>query len=366
MIQKIWIKQYRNLKELVLNIDSQTNLCIWGENNQGKTNFLEALYLICNGVSPSEKFIENTIGFDYKEAFIGADVIQKNDLYRIYIKLTSDGKRSILINNKSVKSIRALRKFFAAEYISADIIRIFQESPDFRRKDLDKFISSMVPAYCNDLKSYKKVIKQKNTYLKQTQQCDRQAVSVFNAQISDIGVRIYKIRIFYLNLIETALKSIMNQVLPAFSINTKIDYKVARLKNYESETYREILLNQLESDFEKESYSGVTLSGPHRDDYCINIDKKSLFSFYSRGINRSYAIGLKLAQLELLSKKTEVVPILLLDDTFAELDDSIKKSMSNVIESRAQLMYTSVLPTDKYLFKNVVFFQMKAGVLQRV
>ena len=363
MLRKLWIKQFRNLEELVLEFTPSSTICIWGNNNQGKTNFLEALFVLSNGVPPVERCVENTIRFETEAAYLGADIHQGDDIYRLYVKLTTDGKRAIVINNIPIKSIQTLSNYVTSEYVSADVIRIFQESPDFRRRELDRFIGSMDSDYSVALKAYQKVMKQKNSYLKQHEQCDKQVIRIFNQQLVTYGSSIYNFRLTYLDYLETTLKLIMTTVLPSFSDDIELVYLTTRLDIGSKDEYKDILSAKLEHDIDKEIYQRSTLAGPHRDDFLITITKKSLFSFFSRGINRCFAIGLKLAQLQLLSEKTKTFPILLLDDTFAELDEHIKQSLSKVMENKTQLIYTSVLPHDHHLFKNVVSFQMKNGVL---
>lgn len=365
MLKKLWIKQFRNLEECVLEIHPSSTVCIWGNNNQGKTNFLEALFVLSNGAPPVEKVLEHTIQFEMTEAYLGADIHQGDDIYRLYVKLTSDGKRSIIINNVPIKSVQTLSKYVTSEYVSADVIRIFQESPEFRRRDLDRFIGAMEPEYLSVLKAYQKVMKQKNRYLKSQESCDNAVLRIFNQQLSEYGTILYTFRLSYIEQLEVTLKSIMTRVLPQFADTITMLYLTPRLVVTGDDDYKTVFKHQLEKDIDKERYQCSTLSGPHRDDFSIHINQKSLFSFFSRGINRCFAIGLKVAQLQLISEKTKTFPILLLDDTFAELDEEIKKALTMVLENRTQLIYTSVLPDDHHLFNHVMSFKMENGVLCR-
>ena len=363
MLSKIWIKQFRNLEEIVLEVPAETNFFIFGQNNQGKTNFLEAVYFLGNGKSPRHSDHITLINYDQTEAFIGADYEKSDSKRRLYLKITADGKKSGVINNKGIKHLSALRRELNIEYISADVIRIFQEYPDFRRKDMDRFLSVFDSEYESLLRDYERVIKQKNLVLKLGQA--KQNTEIWNEKLVMLAVEIVDKRVAYLEAVGTVLAPFVKSIT---GIPGKIDLlyltKSLILPQIDRITYETILRCKLSDSIEKEYRVGYSLYGPHRDDFDIVISDKPLFNFYSRGINRIVAMLLKLSQLIMLDRAYQSFPILLLDDTFAEVDKSKKIDLMALLERECRFFYTSVLPEDKDLFTGPVRdYQMENGRL---
>jgi len=363
VIKKVWLKQFRNLKETVLEIDPLVPISIWGRNNQGKTNFLEALYMLSHGIPPVEKHIEHTVRFECDEALLGADIEKNDEYFRVYLKLICDGKRSVVVNNTPLRGVGKLKHFLYSDYISADVIRIFQDSPDFRRRDLDRFISALEPEYEVVLKHYQRLIKQKNAALKNKDKLAYSVIEVLNQQLIPLACEIVQKRVTMCQRLTQELNIVLKHLFPEYADHSEIIYHRHRLSGDDLESYGQELAQQMAEDFPKESHLGYGLVGPQRDDFSINVLGKSLFSFFSRGINRSFAICLKVIQLRLIAEKNHIRPLLLLDDTFAELHEDVKVKLCRLLESDMSLVYTSVLPEDESLFEHVDSYQMVDGEL---
>ena len=140
MLKKVWFKSVRNLNEVVLPIESDKNYFFYGFNNQGKTNILESLYFIGNGGSPIGAKLSNLVSFQSDHAIYGGEFNHQSNSHRIYFKVSKEGKKEAFFNNKRLTSYRNLKRLLNIEFISADIILIFKESPDLRRKELDGFV----------------------------------------------------------------------------------------------------------------------------------------------------------------------------------------------------------------------------------
>ncbi len=362
MIKKLWIKGYRNLEEKVLNIENFSSILIFGENNQGKTNFLEAIFFLINGKSPLENQIENIVSFYEKEAVIGGDFTTFSGENRLYCKLTKEGKKFSILNGKTLRTFSYLKHHVRAEFISSDIIRLFKDSPQFRRTELDQFCGLYFKEYGFLLKKYEKVIKQKNTLLKESPEVSK--IRFWNEELIKLAKDIVIYR-------KQALEKI-NGVLDELRIDgnfelspLKIEYVYINLKiEGPEQKYEEALREKCESEIQKEIAVGYSLYGPHRDDFIIKIEEKSLFLFCSRGINRLVAILLKLAQLLSLQKKEEAFPILLLDDAFAEIDSFIKEKVIQLMFNKQIFtVYASVLKQDKTFFKEPLILTIVQGKL---
>lgn len=363
MLSRVWLKDFRNFSDEIVDIPGGNHVVLFGRNNQGKTNFLEAVYFLCQGNSFRESAITHLIRFDKPQAIVGGIFSQTDHHAKCYAKITSDGKKQFVLDDKPVHSLTQLRRRFPVDYISADIIAIFQQSPEFRRKVLDRFCSIFFSEYPLELKNYEKILKQKNTLLKQNVRPSE--LIVWNRQLCHYSARIVQKRVEALRLIRDSLSVFAAEIDILFSKELIIAY--CYFGNISSEVditaYEKELSEKLTANTEKEKSAGFSLYGCHRDDFFVEIDKKSLFSFYSRGINRLFAILFKLSELELLKNKFDRYPLLLLDDTFAEMDKTKKQDMITLMGRKTRLFYASVLDEDRALFNGSDYFMIENGKL---
>ncbi len=371
MLKKLWLKGYRNLKECVIDLENKKEVFVFGANNQGKTNFLESLYFAGNGVSPVESDIKNIINFQEKEAFIGIDFVNDSESKRLYVKLTNDGRKQFFFDKKKINSLSLLGQQLNIDFISADIIRIFTESPEFRRKELDRFCSKDLYDYSIYLKQYEKVIKQRNNLIKRYKNARYNSKSkiakpdlvIWNEKLVQLAEKIVNCRHLALDKISNQLKEVLIQIT-SLKVNTlDIRYIYNGFDEIDHINYKEKLKYLLEKYEDNEYKTGYSLFGPHRDDFFIKINNRDLFLFFSKGINRMVAILFRVSQLKILDIKCSNFPVLLLDDAFAELDDLIKSDLVKVIGKYAQMFYTSVIKSDKRLFDNVTVYEMNKGEL---
>ncbi|MBH38439.1 hypothetical protein CL658_05340 [bacterium] len=343
MIQKVWIKQVRNLNEIVIDLLDKKHCFIYGDNNQGKTSILEAISLAIEFKSPIQEDLDKVMQEEKEECFIGIDINEK-EKERRYIRYKRNGQKEILKNAKSIKKNQLKTHF--CDYISADALHIFQKDPGFRRKLLDKFCCLQSQEYEVLLKEYETVLKQKNKYLKQ-EQCDLVLIKTLNETLAKRGAILVKKR-------EEALKDIENEINRAkqeimiLDDNVEVSYDIKRIIQTGQESYEEAFYKTLEADTEKEKILKYTLSGPQRDDFSLSINKKHIFDFFSRGINRCFAILFRLAQINRLKEKKTLV-CLLLDDTFAEIDDDNKQKLLTYMKKNMQLFYATTRKESLFL-----------------
>ena len=144
----------------------KSNIFIYGENNQGKTNFLESIFFLGNGASHREPKNENLIQFKKSLTYIGLEVDKDEQKHKIYFKILKDGKRLGTFDQQLLNSTQLLKKHLNIEYISSDVIKTFQESPDYRRDVLNRFCGILYRDYTATLQEYNRIIKQKNFQLK--------------------------------------------------------------------------------------------------------------------------------------------------------------------------------------------------------
>ena len=357
MIQKIWIKNVRNLTELTIDLSTKKHCFIVGNNNQGKTSILEAIHLGVETKSPIQDDIEKVIQDNQKECFIGLDIgdlDNESTKERRYIRLQRNGKKEFVKNSK--KSTKKQFQSYFTEYISADALHIFQKDPDYRRKILDKFCAILNPEYEVFLKRYEKLLRQKNKYLKQ-ECCDNQFIRTLNMQLADLGAFIVLERHNALFLLEETINKTKHDINLPFD-KIAINYIQKRLEDCPKELYKETFFETLTNDVEKEKILKYSLSGPHRDDFCFKVNDKDIFDYYSRGINRSFAILFRIAQIECCREK-KMFACILLDDAFAEVDRENTEKIVNFIKPRYQLFYATTQ-------KDSVFYDVTKNAMQQM
>lgn len=363
MFHKLWLKHFRNLDEVVLDFQGHRHIYICGRNNQGKTNFLESLYYLGNGVSPVDVEHAHLVRFDSESATIGGDVGDGDDSFRVYFKIDSNGERSGMLDGATLKQLRMLRKRVSVEFLSADVIRIFQDYSDHRRKDLNRFCSTIFSEYADIEKRYSRVLRQKNQLIKKRGASSQ--VNLWNQQLLQLAYPLLKYRLDALQLITLELQPLLHHFNSDFN-TLNMPYLAKELVNWDKDIdlYIECLSASFERVLEKEYHVGYSLAGPHRDDFGIELNGRNLFDFFSRGINRSVAVLLKVAQLGVLRREYGGFPVLLLDDTFAEIDRQNKAELFDIIKPLTQLFYVSVDPEDCQFFGKDACWVMEDGCLK--
>ena len=361
MITKFWLKYFRNITEITVDLKSNKHCYIFGDNNQGKTSILEAIFLASKqkmiGDSPVSEVIQET----KPGAYIGLQ-IEKETKQRLYVKCELTGKLESTLDNKRENKKQAQKRNI--NYISADALHIFQKEPLYRRKILDQFCIKLITNYDDVLRTYEKLLRQKNKYLK-GETIDNHLILTLNKQLAKLAKQIVLKRKEALLLIEEELnkKLILKEKLAVDNIC--IEYKINRLEIDDIDSYEDSLLNMMDEDKHKERILGYSLSGPQRDDFEIQLGNKSIFSYFSRGINRCYAILFKLAQIQILAN-SEIYTCLLLDDTFAEIDQKNKKYLLEDISNRYQVFYATTTDNDFDFFNQTCLINVKNGKIEYV
>jgi DNA replication and repair protein RecF len=361
MITKFWLKYFRNITEITVDLKENKHCYIFGDNNQGKTSILEAIFVASKQKTLGDNQISELIQNSQAGAYIGLQ-IEKDIKQRLYVKCDRTGKVVSTLDNKKENKKQAKNRNM--EYISADAIHIFQKEPLFRRKILDQFCIKLTYGYEEKLRSYEKLLRQKNKYLK-AEKVDENLILTLNIQLARLAKEIVSTRLKAISLIEKELNKKTTLKDRLFVEIVSINYKINRLAVDDMCVYEDVLLKTMEEDKQKERILGYSLSGPQRDDFEILLEEKSIFSYYSRGINRCYAILFRLAQIQILTEQNSYT-CLLLDDTFAEIDQVNKKYLLKEISSRYQVFYATTSRNDFDFFNETCLINIKNGKIEYV
>ena len=368
-LSKIELSHYRNYKKEKVKFCDKVNIFI-GNNAQGKTNILESIYILALTKSHRVGFENNIIEDGEQACKIKGSLRDGPSLKDLEILINLE-KKKVSINNKEIKKI--------ADYISnmnvimfcPNDLDIVKGSPQGRRNLLNIEISQLYPLYINYLNEYNKILKNRNEYLKQLSMDnskDRRYLDILDEELVERGTYIYQYRKKYLDYINEHIKDVYNSIIGIRNIDIKYDNNLD-LDDFSRDNIKKKFMKKLNSNYKREVMQGMTLFGPHRDDFIFYIDGKDLKYYGSQGQQRVAIIAFKLTEVSLFNEELGKNPILLLDDIFSELD--IKKR-NQIIKNIPNNIQTIITTTDlKNIQKRVlkdakVFIVDKGKVTEKV
>lgn len=366
-VKKIKLINFRNYINLDIELNKTLNIFV-GDNAQGKTNLLESIYICSNGKSYRTNKDKELINLFKNRAYIGLDVEKRYFNKLIEIKFEKNAKKRIKVNKVELDKVSELTGIFNVVVFSPEDLKLVKEGPSERRNFLDLEISQIKPKYKYNLSRYYKLLIQRNNLLKSSaSKKNYNLFDIWDTQISQIGSDIIIERIKFIEKLAVISKNIHNKLtggleeleinyVPSFQINTinKIDIQT-RLKK--------LLEQNIENDIQK----GTTEFGPHRDDLDIVINQISVRTFGSQGQQRTAALSLKLAEVELINREKNEYPVLLLDDVFSELDLTRRKYLISIFKN-IQTIITSTDDIDLTELKGIekkVFFINQGKVISK-
>ncbi len=337
-IKNIEIKNFRNIENLNLKPNDEINI-ISGENAQGKTNLIEAIWFFTGAKSfRGIKDIE-AIKKDKEKANIKIDFFAGNIENNAEIEIKE--KRKAKLNGKNLSSATLLAGNFNSVVFSPDDLYFVSGAPTLRRKFIDIAIGQIYPKYIEILKEYARAVKQRNNILKESIKDGSLLFLIedFENIIANEGTKIINYRKKYLNLLKEKAEKIYSGIS---------EEKEELTIKYES-TVKENFLKELKEARQNDRFKGITSIGPHRDDIIFEINNMNAKEFASQGQKRSIALSIKLAEAEIIKDITNRQPIVLLDDVMSELD----KKRQNYILNKIKGIQVFITCCDEENFKNL-------------
>ncbi len=353
-IKKIKINNFRNYKSQEINLEKNINI-FYGENAQGKTNIIEAIFLSSMGKSFRAKK-------DKEMIMLGEE---KSNIEIEYEKTDRDGKIKIELGNKKIVYINGIKIKKLSELLgkinvvifTPDDINILKGGPQNRRRFLDIMISQLRPNYMYNLNLYLKTLEQRNNYLRQIREENKNEnmLDIWDEELSNYAINIYNYRREFIEKIKNKIKNIHSEIT-----NNKEEIEIEYLSECNSkEKYLELLKQRRKLDIIK----GYTTKGIHRDDFNIYINKKELGIYGSQGQHRTAILSLKLSELNIVKDEIDESPILLLDDFMSELDEKRRKNFLEKIND-VQVIITC---TEKIDIENkeILVYNVKSGDVKK-
>ncbi len=320
-LEKIELYNFRNYKSASINFADGLNV-IYGQNAQGKTNLLEAIYFCVVGKSFRASREREVINMQSDIAKIKIFIKKNVGKSVIEIIFSRKEKKTVKIDGIPIKKLSALLGEFNGVFFSPDELKLIKESPEDRRRFMDVDISQTTKQYVYIISRYNEVLANRNKQLKQNLPLRdlKNIMSIWNEQLADYAQKIKKYR-------QNFVISLMPYAKRAHSYIT--DGKEDLLVEYVTikEDTKEDIVKKLEDCLEKDIALGYTTYGVHRDDLKVIVNGVDIRTYGSQGQQRTAALSLKLAELSIIEDITHTRPVLLLDDVLSELDGNRKKRL---------------------------------------
>ncbi len=356
-IKKVKLENFRNYDNLEVEFKKDFNL-IYGNNAQGKTNILEAIYLSAIGKSFQTNKDSEMIKIGKEKAKVEIEYETKDREGKITVEIAD--KKTFFINGIKQKKISDIIGKINIVLFYPDNIDIIKGGPAERRRFLDIMISQLKPNYIHILNKYLKTLDQRNAYLKQIKfdNKSKDMLEIWDESLSQLSYQIYTYRSEYIQKIKEKIKVIHNKITNCGQQDEKIEISFISSGKSQKDFYENLLRNR-ENDIRK----GYTSTGSHRDDFDIYINDKKVNVYGSQGQQRTSVLSLKLTELNIIQDEIEEPPILLLDDFMSELDENRRNNLTNAIENN-QVFITC---TDKILVeeKNNTIYHIENAKLSK-
>ena len=357
------LQNFRNHKVSVLNLSPGINVLV-GDNAQGKTNLLEAIFLTCVGRGFRSPRDREMIKFNENLARVRTSAVKKFGSISVEVTIsTVPGKvgKQIKINSIPIAKMGELMGSVTCVFFSPDELRLIKEAPSDRRRFMDIDISQMDKVYFYNLLRYNKILQQRNALLK-TMGCsadELRALDIWDEQLAKIGGEIIKRRIVFCEELKNVVIGVHEQLAPGEGIGVFYESVAGCSQIVPRGTICEVLIEALRAARERDMRQKTTTVGPHRDDLAISVNGRDVRSFASQGQQRTVALSLKLAELKIFENVTGEKPVLLLDDVFSELDSARQERLLDVIKDcQCIITATKFEPSG-----SVKIFNVRGGAL---
>lgn len=364
-LENLKLINFRNYDELYIEFNKNINLII-GKNAQGKTNIVEAIYMMSIGKSFRTNKDREVIKFNNKNLYLAGQY--KNDYRTCSIEIVIDkNKKGIKLNKISINKVYELLGNLNVVIFSPEDLMLIKDGPKQRRNFIDKEISQIIPKYYNLLVNYNKVLYQRNNLLKY-KNIDYSLLDVYDDSLSSYGSEIIIFRKEFIKKLNIVCYDI-HKKLTNNKEDLKIYYKPQILleENDLKENIQKKLIDKLKSSRENDLKTKSTKYGIHKDDIEIYINNFDVKKYGSQGQQRMASISMKLSEINLIKNEVGEYPILILDDVFSELDENRQKLLIENLKD-IQIFVTTAEKNHIDIFKNnqVTIFNIENGRVTKI
>lgn len=365
---EIALQNFRNYEKQNLSFSPSINVLI-GENAQGKTNLVESIYFLAMARSHRTARDRELIGWEKDFAKVEGLLQKKSQSVPLEIILSKSGKIAKFNHLEQKKLSNYIGQLNVILFAPEDL-SLVKGSPSVRRRFIDMELGQMNKIYLHHLVQYQQILKQRNKFLKQARyhkKFDQIYLDVLTEQLAAEGAEVLFYRFEFIKKLNKWAKEVQANISDDQE-TLVIEYKtIPELNNKLSvEEIFEILKNHYKTTQNQEIDQGTTTVGPHRDDLLFHVNERNVQIYGSQGQQRTTALSLKLAEIELMHEVTGEYPILLLDDVLSELDDSRQTHLLESIQNKVQtfITTTSLDGIQMELLEDPLIFYVKDGAIE--
>ncbi len=367
-IDKINLVNFRNYSKCSLSLNDNMNIFV-GDNAQGKTNMLEAITILALTKSHRVGNSPNIIMFDKKKSTISGNVKNNRVLSRLKIEITEDSKK-LSINNTNIKKVADYISYLNVIVFTPDDLEIVKGSPNIRRNLLNIQLSQLSKDYLNVYNEYNKLLKTRNEYLKilfNNSIADTNYIDIITDKLIEKAIIIYQKRKEYIDLINININKFFEDISGDKNISVKYVPNI-EFDDFEYETIRKKLKHTFKKNYLKELNYGMTIYGPHRDDFVFEYNGNDLKYYGSQGQQKLAILSFKLSEIAIFKDFCNSTPVLLLDDIFSELDIKKRNKLLKIIsmyDIQSIITTTDLKNINKKYVENAFVFIVKNGNIDR-
>lgn len=319
-IRNLKLINFRNYHQLELSLHPKVNIFV-GDNAQGKTNILEAIYMTAAGKSFRTTKDREIIKMDKQQGYVKIEGVKRHGKVTVELKLEEEKKKQVRVNGLTLTKRTDLLGNVYVVIFSPEDLRLVKEGPAERRRFIDQELSNIKPKYFHHLNQYHKVLMQRNNLLKKIQQNRRymETLEIWDEKLAELGTKLMFERMSFVNRL-SMLSKLVHRKITDNRETLELKYQSSIPMKHNDAEMKAFFMEKLQETLEKDINRGSTTIGPHRDDLGLIVNGIDIRIFGSQGQQRTTALALKLAEIELVKGETGEYPILLLDDVMSELD----------------------------------------------
>lgn len=345
-IKLLELNCFRNYKYARVEFDEGLNV-VYGKNASGKTNLLESVFISSIFRSPRTAKDKELVLIGEPKATVRLSVEKKYRAHRIELQIDAQGKKKVAVDSIPVMRAGELLGVLGVVYFSPDELKLVKESPAERRRFLDVGLSQQQRAYFKALSRYNKTLKQKNNLLKDAKNAGSGIdgmLDVWDAGLAAEGAILTRRRLDYINTLNLCAKRIHFK-LSGDSEELTLSYECGIDASAQDDNLKDELFREIVRARDKDKRLGFASVGPHRDDISIEINGQDSRKFASQGQQRTIALAMKLAEVELYTLETGEAPVLLLDDVLSELDEARREELLLASQSVQTILTCTEFPS---------------------
>jgi len=369
-IKQLHLNNFRNYDQLDVSFENNVNV-ILGENAQGKTNVMESIYVLAMAKSHRTSNDKDLIRWEAEYAKIEGRVQKNNGSVPMELIISKKGKKAKFNHIEQQKLSQYVGNMNVVMFAPEDL-NLVKGSPQVRRRFIDMEIGQISPVYLHEIGQMNKILQQRNHYLKLLQtrkQTDETMLEILTDQFIQSAAKIIIKRFEFLQLLQNWAQPIHEGISRGLEM-LKIKYKSSAnvSEGQDLSMMIDVYQNKFTQVRQREIDRGITLFGPQRDDLIFYVNDRDVQTFGSQGQQRTTALSIKLAEIELIHAEIGEYPILLLDDVLSELDDYRQSHLLNTIQGKVQTFVTttSVDGIDHQTLKEASAFYVKEGTMERI